>query len=85
LKGVRLRTGLVFNFGGAPELTPSASCSVQPNEVLVGEPITATVTTSNFQSKAHSDLDWTTNGGKVSGKETTANIDTTVWLAAAIR
>jgi|KBSSwiStaDraftv2_1062776.scaffolds.fasta_scaffold229543_1 hypothetical protein len=76
LKGVRLRTGLVFNFGGAPELTPSASCSVQPNEVLVGEPITATVTTSNFNPKHTLTYDWTTNGGKVSGKETTANIDT---------
>jgi hypothetical protein len=67
---------LVFNFGGAPELTPSASCSVQPNEVLVGEPITATVTTSNFNPKHTLTYDWTTNGGKVSGKDTTANLDT---------
>ena len=28
--GVRLTTGLVFNFGGAPELPVAASCSVRP-------------------------------------------------------
>ncbi len=76
LKGVRLRGGLVFNFGGAPELIPTATCSVQPNEVLVGEPITATVTTSNFNPKHTLTYDWSTNGGKVSGKDTTASIDT---------
>ena len=42
-KGIRLRTGLVFNFGYPELVTPTASCSVQPNEVMVGEPITATV------------------------------------------
>jgi outer membrane protein OmpA-like peptidoglycan-associated protein len=76
LKGVRLRGGVVLNFGGAPELTPTANCSVQPNEVLVGEPITATVTTSNFNPKHTLTYTWSGNGGKVSGKDTTASIDT---------
>ncbi len=76
-EGVRLRTGLVFNWGGAPAVTPSASCSVQPTEVMVGEPITATVATSNFNPKHTVTYAWTGNGGQVTGKDTTAQIDTT--------
>jgi hypothetical protein len=76
LEGWRLRTGFVFSWGGAPPVTPTASCSVQPTEVMVGEPITATVTTSNFNSKHTVAYAWTGNGGQVTGKDTTAQIDT---------
>jgi hypothetical protein len=76
-EGVRLRTGLVFSWGGAPEVTPIAACSVQPTEVMVGEPITATVTASNFNPKHTVTYAWTGNGGQVTGKDTTAQIDTT--------
>ena len=76
LDGARFRTGLVFNFGGAPEVPPAANCSVQPSEVMVGEPITATVSTSNFNPKHTLTYNWTANGGKVAGKDTTASIDT---------
>jgi outer membrane protein OmpA-like peptidoglycan-associated protein len=75
--GVRLRTGFVFSWGGSPELTPAAACSVQPTEVMVGEPITATVTASNFNPKHTVTYAWTGNGGQVTGKDTTAQIDTT--------
>jgi outer membrane protein OmpA-like peptidoglycan-associated protein len=75
-EGVRLRTGLVFSWGGTPAVTPSASCSVQPTEVMVGEPITATVTTSNFNPKHTVTYAWTGTGGQVMGKDTTAQIDT---------
>lgn len=77
LEGVRLRTGLVFNWGGAPALTPAASCSVQPTEVMVGEPLTATVSASNFNPKHSVSYSWSGSGGKVTGKDTTASIDTT--------
>jgi outer membrane protein OmpA-like peptidoglycan-associated protein len=76
-EGVRLRTGLVFSWGGAPPVMPVASCSVQPAEVLVGEPITATVTTSNFNPKHTVTYAWSGNGGQITGKDTTAQIDTT--------
>jgi hypothetical protein len=76
LNGARLRTGIVVNFGGAPEIPPTASCSVQPSEVMVGEPVTATVNTSNFNPKHTLAYDWSSNGGKVTGKDTTATIDT---------
>jgi hypothetical protein len=75
-EGVRLRTGLVFSWGGAPAVTPAASCSVQPTEVMVGEPITATVTASNFNPKHTVTYVWSGNGGQVAGKDTAAQIDT---------
>ncbi len=76
LSGARLRTGLVWNFGGAPSVPPAASCSVQPSEVMVGEPVTATVTTSNFNPKHTLVYSWSSTGGKVTGKDNTATIDT---------
>jgi outer membrane protein OmpA-like peptidoglycan-associated protein len=76
-EGVRLRTGFVFNWGGAPELVPAAACTVQPTEVMVGEPVTATVTASNFNPKHTVTYTWSGNGGQLTGKDTTAQIDTT--------
>jgi outer membrane protein OmpA-like peptidoglycan-associated protein len=74
--GVRLRTGIVYGWGGAPELIPAATCSVQRSEVMVGEPVTATVSATNFNPKHTLKYDWSGTGGKVSGKETGASIDT---------
>jgi hypothetical protein len=74
--GVRLTTGLVFNFGGAPELPVAASCSVDHPEVMVGEPVHATVAASNFNPKHTLTYTWASNGGKVDGKDTGATIDT---------
>jgi outer membrane protein OmpA-like peptidoglycan-associated protein len=76
LNSTRLRTGVVINWGGAPAVTPTAACSVQPTEVMVGEPITATVTPSNFNPKHTLTYSWSGNGGQVTGKDTTASIDT---------
>jgi outer membrane protein OmpA-like peptidoglycan-associated protein len=74
LEGARLRTGIVFNWGGAEPVAPAASCSVQPSEVLAGEPITATVSASNFNPKHSVTYSWSGNGGQVTGKDTTASI-----------
>jgi hypothetical protein len=74
--GVRLTTGLVFNFGGAPEVPVSAACSVQPAEVMVGEPVHVTVAASNFNPKHTVTYDWKSSGGKIEGKDTGATIDT---------
>jgi hypothetical protein len=75
-EGLRLRGGLVFNWGGGTPVAPAASCSVQPSEVMVGEPVTATVTASNFNPKHTVTYAWSGNGGQVAGKDTTAQIDT---------
>ena len=75
-KGVRLTTGVVFNLGGAPEVPVAAACSIDRNEVMVGEPLHATVSASNFNPKHTLTYAWTTTGGKIEGKDTGASIDT---------
>ncbi|MEY2412517.1 MAG: hypothetical protein QOD84_1123 [Acidobacteriaceae bacterium] len=76
LEGVRLRTGLVLNFGYGAVLTPSASVALQPTEVMTGEPVTATATAKDFNPKHALKYDWSTTGGKISGTDNTARIDT---------
>jgi outer membrane protein OmpA-like peptidoglycan-associated protein len=63
----------------AGPVAPAAACSVQPNEVIVGEPVTATVSASNFSHKHTLTYIWSPSngGGKVIGTETTAHIETT--------
>jgi outer membrane protein OmpA-like peptidoglycan-associated protein len=75
--GVLLRTGLVFSWGGEAPIAPSATCSVQPTEVMVGEPITATASANNFNPKHTVTYAWSATGGQINGKDTTAQIDTT--------
>jgi len=74
--GARLRTGIVLSFGGAEPVAPTAACSVQPTEVLVGEPIAATVAAGNFNPKHTVAYTWSGTGGQVTGKDTAATIDT---------
>ncbi|MFZ0798788.1 MAG: hypothetical protein WCA13_06175 [Terriglobales bacterium] len=74
--GVRLTTGLVFNFGGAPAPLVAAACSIDHNEVMVGEPLHVTVAPSNFNPKHTLKYDWSSTGGKIEGKDTGATIDT---------
>lgn len=76
-EGTRVRGGLVFNLGGGgPETPPSAQCSAQPSEVMVGEPVTVNLTTSDFNPKHTLNYAWTSTGGKITGKDKTASIDT---------
>jgi outer membrane protein OmpA-like peptidoglycan-associated protein len=76
LNGVRLRTGLVLNLGYPNPVTPTAACSAQPTEVMVGEPVTVTATGTNFNPKHTLSYSWNSTGGKVNSKDTTATIDT---------
>ncbi|HWY57902.1 MAG TPA: outer membrane beta-barrel protein [Terriglobales bacterium] len=73
----RLKSGIVIGWGFPETEQPSASCSVQPSEVMVGEPITATATGSNFNPKHTLSYTWSATGGNVTGKGNTASIDTT--------
>jgi hypothetical protein len=52
VRGVRLQSGVVFRFGGKVEGPPvSANCTINPGEVLVGEPLSVTAAGSNFNPK----------------------------------
>lgn len=77
VRGVRLQSGVVFMWGGE-EAGPlaSASCTVNPSEVMVGEPATATAAGSNFNPKHTLNYAWSSTGGQVTGKDNTASIDT---------
>jgi hypothetical protein len=75
--GVRLTTGLVFTFGGgAPEVPVAAACSVQPAEVMVGEPVHATVAPATSTPSTRSPTPGRATVGKIAGKDTSASIDT---------
>jgi outer membrane protein OmpA-like peptidoglycan-associated protein len=59
---------------------PVANCSVQPNEVVVGEPVTATVHAGNFNPRHTLMYVWHPSDGdrgKVIGQDATAQIETT--------
>jgi outer membrane protein OmpA-like peptidoglycan-associated protein len=79
LQSADLRTGLVFNFGGAPPLPPMAmSCSAaNPPAVMAGEPVSVSASVTNIPPKHTLTYAWKTTGGKVTAHETTAQIDTT--------
>jgi outer membrane protein OmpA-like peptidoglycan-associated protein len=76
LTGARLRTGIVLSLSGQKAEPMTASCSVQPAEVMVGEPITATASVSNANPKHTLAYDWSSTGGRITGKDNTASIDT---------
>ena len=69
--------GLNFTFGGAPPVPPTASCSASPAEVFPGDPVTAKITTQNFNPKHTVSYKWNSTGGKMSGSGPSATVDTT--------
>ncbi len=69
--------GFYYTFGGKPPVAPSASCSASPSQVMAGEPVTAKVSTENFNPKHSISYLWKTSGGKVSSTADTATVDTT--------
>jgi hypothetical protein len=76
--GAELRSGLVFNFGGAPPLPPMAmTCApAQPAAVMAGEPVSVSASVTNIPPKKTLTYDWKTTGGKITGNGTAAQIDT---------
>ena len=69
--------GLYFDFGGKPPIPPSASCSISPNAVWAGEPVSATIATQNFKPKHTITYAWSSTGARISGNSTTGSVDTT--------
>ncbi len=75
---LRLSTGLVFSFGsvGPPPRPAAAACSAEPAEVFAGEPVTGTATGANFNAKRKIRYNWSGNGVKVAGANSSTQIDT---------
>ena len=78
IRGARLQSGVVFMWGGKKVVVipPSAACSVQPGEVLAGEPLTATAAGSNFNANREVRYSWSGSGIKAGESHATAQIDT---------
>jgi len=72
----RLKSGIVIGWGGGEAVPPTASCSVQPSEAMVGETVTASASGGNFNPKHTLTYTWASTGGKITGKDNTASIDT---------
>ena len=69
--------GIDLTLGGKPPIPPTASCSASPTEIWSGDPVTANISTQNFNPKHIVTYNWSSSGGKVSGTATTGNVDTT--------
>ena len=77
VRGVRLQSGLVYMWGGEQVAPPvSASCTINPGEVMVGEPATATAAGSNFNPNHTLNYTWSSTGGQIVGKDNTASVNT---------
>ncbi len=76
IRGVRLQSGLVFMLGGEAAAPVGASCAVRPSEVMAGEPVSVSATASNFNPRHTLDYRWTSTGGRISGNDATASVDT---------
>jgi len=77
LSSARLRTGIVMSFDYGQSKPVGASVTVQPAQSMVGEPLTANASATDFNPKHTLTYDWTTTCGKITGKGETASIDTT--------
>jgi hypothetical protein len=73
----RLSAGIVLRLG---QITPpppvQLGCTVQPVNIFPGDPITVTATTSNLNLKKKATYTWKTNGGAITGTDSTATITT---------
>lgn len=77
LRGVRLQSGIVLMLGGeAPRTVVSVTCSVAPQQIMAGEPAALTASGNGFNPKHKLHYTWSGNGGKITGQDNAASIDT---------
>ena len=78
LRDYRLASGIVLRFGSIePPLPPlGASCSISPETVFVGDPVTVSLQTDNFNAKKTATYSWAATGGTVRGTGDKVMVDT---------
>ena len=79
LKVARLSTGLIYHMGSIlPPPPVTYTCTAAPSPAFPGDPITVTGTATNLNPKKTATYSWTGGEGvKVTGDNTTGNVDTT--------
>lgn len=77
IEGARLQAGLVFAWGGEPSIpAPTAACSVDPADVVAGDPVMARADASGFNPQRAIRYSWSGIGADVSGTDASRQIDT---------
>ena len=75
---LRLSSGLVFRFGDiVPPPPVQLACAIQPATAFPGDPLTVTATATNLNPKRKATYSWDTNGGTISGTDSSVTIYTT--------
>ena len=78
LNAVRLSGGIVLRFGDMTPAPPVAlTCSLQPDSVFPGDPISVTASPVNLNPKKSTTYTWKSTGGELSGNGANVNISTT--------
>jgi hypothetical protein len=78
LEDYRLASGIVLRLGSIkPALPPlGAFCSLQPQRVFVGDPVTVSLQTDNLDPRKKVTYSWTSTAGTVRGSGESVTIDT---------
>jgi outer membrane protein OmpA-like peptidoglycan-associated protein len=72
---LRLSAGVVFRIGSfAPPVPVSLACSISPESIFPGDPVTATATAGNLDPKLHAVYSWSGEG--VTGDGATVTVAT---------
>ena len=77
INAYRLSAGVVVRFGDMrtpPQVT--LVCDAKPTTVFIGDMVAVTGTVDNFNPKLPITWTWSANGGRISGHDTAATIDT---------
>jgi hypothetical protein len=77
INAYRLSAGLVLRLGAVSGPPPvQLGCTVQPVDVLPGDPVQVTAVPANLNARRAAAYHWTTTGGQISGSAETATIAT---------
>jgi outer membrane protein OmpA-like peptidoglycan-associated protein/opacity protein-like surface antigen len=77
IRGLRAQVGINFMFGGgAPSVSPSASCLLQPAEVFAGERVDASASEANFHPRRSVAYHWHGTGVKAAGNNASTQVET---------
>lgn len=75
---LRYSAGLVLRlgeFGVTRRIDTSLACTAEPSTILAGDPVVLLATVSNLHTGRPLRYDWSASGGRITGSEATAQLD----------